>query len=524
MLTSFKQLQTGQTPQPLKPKLPSTNTNLVGQNFSHNADPSKTYEVTDSYQKDGREYVATSLNGKPSGEIGLDAFKRFNTQIGGSQPSGLAPKPATASPTAPQPATAPPAAPRPASSGLNPSSQAYLDHYNAVRSGQPSPLGGGQQATQPTQPVATTPTGPATGSTQPTFSDKSTIALPSYQRLNQDVAVEVNKLLEADSPYMQLARTQGMQAAAQRGLLNSSIGIQAASDAAIGKAVEIGAATASNNSALNGIALQKQFDAAISLREIRSAEERLTAQIASAEAIASAERDLEAVLQGRQIDADREQYLTEIQAQYGLQANDLAAELQRQREQITADITLQRNDINATRERLELDIGSREALAELERNLQRDLTREDISSREGIATADRLASLDNSQLNRDLDRWKTDEANTLQRDLAALNLEANDRDQFARIGAALRDTAAKEVQGLMANNEIVPEDRQAILDDIWGRYDEDYAALAATYGVEITFGGEPPLDEEVEGEDEEEDGDATPSDAFNVDPGAGSER
>ena len=53
------------------------------------------------------------------------------------------------------------------------------------------------------------------------------------------VAERTANLMRSESPLMQLAKTQGLQAANQRGLLNSSLAVQAAQDAMIRQAVPI---------------------------------------------------------------------------------------------------------------------------------------------------------------------------------------------------------------------------------------------------------------------------------------------
>ncbi len=71
---------------------------------------------------------------------------------------------------------------------------------------------------------------------------------------NQTVAGQLGKITKDDSPVMQQARTSGLQTAASRGLVNSSIGVGAAEGAVLDRALQIAtpdAATYANSSKYN---------------------------------------------------------------------------------------------------------------------------------------------------------------------------------------------------------------------------------------------------------------------------------
>ena len=77
---------------------------------------------------------------------------------------------------------------------------------------------------------------------------------------NQTVSNQISSLLNTNSPYMQQAATQGKQAAASRGLLNSSMAVGAAHGAAIERALPIAqqdASTFANSAQFNA---QNQTD------------------------------------------------------------------------------------------------------------------------------------------------------------------------------------------------------------------------------------------------------------------------
>lgn len=69
---------------------------------------------------------------------------------------------------------------------------------------------------------------------------------------NQTVAGQLEADLKADSPLMQLARTQGLETAASRGLLNSSMAVGSAQTAMIDKAMPIAQQDATTHSQAAG--------------------------------------------------------------------------------------------------------------------------------------------------------------------------------------------------------------------------------------------------------------------------------
>lgn len=77
-----------------------------------------------------------------------------------------------------------------------------------------------------------------TGFNAATASDVITTA-PSYARKDDSVTSALTDIMSKDSPLMRQATTAGLQTANRRGLLNSSMGVQAAQDAAYTAALPI---------------------------------------------------------------------------------------------------------------------------------------------------------------------------------------------------------------------------------------------------------------------------------------------
>lgn len=89
------------------------------------------------------------------------------------------------------------------------------------------------------------PTKPSNTTTTPTTTQ------PAWVPKNESVSDKVNDLIAEDSPLMQRAATTGRQSANRRGLLNSSMAVQAAQAAVLDAATPIASQEAAQNAASN---------------------------------------------------------------------------------------------------------------------------------------------------------------------------------------------------------------------------------------------------------------------------------
>lgn len=125
-------------------------------------------------------------------------------------------------------------------------------------------------------PDTTPPITPATIAPAPTAQQVTGIApvaaqdVPTSENLpdlqNADVTSILNTITSQDSPLMQLARTQGFQAANSRGVLNSSIGVGAAQDSAYRAAVPLAQQQAQEAATSN----QQRYDIAAQMDRLRA--------------------------------------------------------------------------------------------------------------------------------------------------------------------------------------------------------------------------------------------------------------
>jgi hypothetical protein len=112
---------------------------------------------------------------------------------------------------------------------------------NATTPNEVPPPGTTPEGGAPTAPAATPP------ATTPPAPMKANTYDPTLQGVqsNQTVSGQVNDLLKADNPLMQTARNQANEAANSKGLLNSSMAVQAGEQAVLNSALPIAGADAS---------------------------------------------------------------------------------------------------------------------------------------------------------------------------------------------------------------------------------------------------------------------------------------
>lgn len=183
----------------------------------------------------------------------------------------------------------------------------------------PAPGGGAEPPTVPGTPPAAEPR------TANTYTPTTQTVNP-----NQTVSGQVTDLLKADNPLMQTARGQAAQAANSRGLLNSSMAVQAGEQAAINSALPIASQDAqtynrvgSENAAAQNTA--GQFNAGsqnqFGLSAQQASQDRVLQQMKGdqAKAVADIEAQYKTILQSN---ASASQQFTSVMDNIGRILND----------------------------------------------------------------------------------------------------------------------------------------------------------------------------------------------------------
>ncbi len=112
------------------------------------------------------------------------------------------------------------------------------------------------------------------------------------QQPSADVSTRVSDLISADSPFIQRAKTEAKQAANRRGLLNTSIAVQAGEAAAQKAALPIAAQEASQAHETAQSIAQRTFEASESGLERTARRGLLGTELESRENVALAQREL----------------------------------------------------------------------------------------------------------------------------------------------------------------------------------------------------------------------------------------
>lgn len=147
-----------------------------------------------------------------------------------------------------------------------------------------------------------------------------------------DTLAQVSRVIASDSPLMRLAETQGKTLAARRGLLSSSMAVNAAQDAVLAAATPIGSQTAAQYA------------------QMQMKDKDIAAQFG---------------LQANDIEATRQNLLTQIQSTEGMQDKDIAAQREAQIRDIQSKFGLQKKDAEALMDRLTTELKANKELAKM---------------------------------------------------------------------------------------------------------------------------------------------------------------
>jgi len=179
-----------------------------------------------------------------------------------------------------------------------------------------------------------------------------------YKKEDTGVATRITGLLNKDNPYMQQAATRGKQQANRRGLLNSTMGVQAVESARIGAALPIASQEAAQAHQSNLTGRNIEFQDVAQQRDISSRER----------------------MQGADIEAQNDRLAQELGSREALHAAQIAADRERLGMQLTSQEQIALSNLQAAQERLGIQIESQETLAGLDRDLRERLAQMDLSS------------------------------------------------------------------------------------------------------------------------------------------------
>lgn len=175
-----------------------------------------------------------------------------------------------------------------------------------------------------------------------------------FKHEETSVANRMTGLLHKDTAYMQQAKAQGLQAANRRGLLHSSMAVQAAEAARIDRALPIASqdAAQANQRVMQG-------------RDIQASELGQKRQIASTEGLATADRTSRETLTREGFAHERDSQAADIAGRERMLGTELASRERLQGSELASRERMQGLD-NAVRQQMQaLDVSSQERIAKM---------------------------------------------------------------------------------------------------------------------------------------------------------------
>lgn len=294
----------------------------------------------------------------------------------------------------------------------------------------------------PKQPL---PPVPGATPTAPTVTPASAAWLGTQGAVDDSMASNVAKLSSKDSALNQMARTEGLKMANQRGLLNSSMAVGAAQDAVLKNVLPIAAQDAQTAAAKNAAARafeygmtaqtqQQGFQSGESLAERGWQTGENIAQRGFLGTQAQLDRDLQSTLQANQIDAANVQQIRQIASTEGIESANRALQQALQEKDIQFRMSEGGLDRAAAAQAQANDIAFRKTEGQLDRSLQEQIAKWNLSSTDRNAAAQFLTNMEGMYQN----QYTTIMSNP--------NLNASTRTNYLTAAKNLRDTQLNLVE------------------------------------------------------------------------------
>lgn len=307
------------------------------------------------------------------------------------------------------------------------------------------------------------------------------------------VAQQLNGLLSQDSPYIQQARQQAAEAAAARGLRNSSMAVQAGQEAAIRQALPIAQQDAQQSFQLERDASQANYasDMAQYQAELQGRRDATLQKYgldqAGYEAMLQGERDRvmqEYNLDAREYDAALQEARDQNLQQYQLDQQQYQAGLQNIRDQNLNELdkdkmTLQQQftqDLEQLRYRQQQGLMDRESeiqLRQLEKNAQlqqkRDLLLQQMQERtDTMRHAQQMQAMQRE----------------FEQKMAGMQAEMDHQNRLNYTNSVTQaQVAAMEQIGMIYQNpEMTPDQQRAAVNGVYDKLGETYGTLESVYG------------------------------------------
>lgn len=265
------------------------------------------------------------------------------------------------------------------------------------------------------------------------FSDPNAI-LGSQGQLDDTVAGQVTKLASKDSALNQMARTEGLKAANRRGLLNSSMAVNAAQDAVLQNVLPIASQDAAQAFQKNQAAKGFEYGMAGQVQQQGWQTAENIAQRGFLGTQADLDRDLQQTLQQNQITANDAALVKQIASTEGIEAANRALQTALQEKDIQFRMEQGNLDRAAAVAAQERDIAFKKSESALDRGLQEQIAKWNLSSNDRNAAAQMLTNMETMYQN----SYSSIMANT--------NLDSATRTSYLTAAKNMRDTQINMVE------------------------------------------------------------------------------
>jgi len=285
----------------------------------------------------------------------------------------------------------------------------------------------------------------------------------SLPQVDDSMANQVTKLASKDSELNRMAAVEGLKVANRRGLLNSSMGVEASQDAVLKNVIPIAGQDA--QTAANKNAAAKAFEYGMTAQEAQQTFQ--TGEREAGQGFITSERLGTQTFQGAQAEAERKWQTGENVAARGWQtAENIAqrgflstqAELDR-----TLERTLQANQIKANDILQIRQIASTEGIEAANRALQKTLQENDIEFRMREGKLDREAAKAAQTADIAFQQQEGRLTRDLQERIANMNLSSSDRNAASSFLTSMETMNQSTYQSIMNNTALDAKTRDKYL-------------------------------------------------------------
>lgn len=253
-------------------------------------------------------------------------------------------------------------------------------------------------------------------------------------QVDDTVAGNVAKLASQDSALNQMARTEGLKAANRRGLLNSSMAVNASQDAVLQNIMPIATQDAAQAFQKNQAARQFEYGMVGQTQQQGWQTAENIAQRGFLGTQADLDRDLQSTLQANQINANDALQIRQIASTEGIESANRALQKALQETDIQFRMSEGKLDREAAVAAQERDIAFKKSESALDRSLQEQIAKWNLSSNDRNAAAQMLTNMESMYQN----SYASIMANT--------NLDSGTRTSYLTAAKNMRDTQINMVE------------------------------------------------------------------------------